>query len=134
MRSILSIIAGLIVGVFGVFLIKMINLSLYPIPIDLDVNDSSRVQSYTNALPYSAFILIVIAHIVGASVAAFIAGMVARTQRFYIGILTGSILLLFIIWKAYSIGQPTIINVIDISSTALAVLIGAKIGASRKVG
>lgn len=134
MRSILSIIAGVVVGVFGVFLVEMINLSIYPIPVDLDVSDPNILSSYTNALPYTAFVLIVLAHIVGAFIAAFIAGMVARSKRFNIGLLAGSILLFFTIWNAFSTGQPNVINIADIIGTSLAVLFGAKLGASRIVG
>ena len=134
MRSILSIIAGVVVGVFGVFLVEMINLSLYPIPVDLDVSDPNALSSYTSALPYSAFMLIIIAHIVGAFIAAFIAGMVARSKRLSIGLLAGVLLLIFIIWKAYTTGQPNVINIADIIGTSLAVFLGAKLGASRIVG
>ena len=89
MRSILSIIAGVLVGVFGVFLVKMINLSLYPNPVDLKVSDPDL----------AAFVLIIIAHILGAFIAAFIASMVARTKRLNVGLLAGAILLSFTIWN-----------------------------------
>ena len=56
MRSILSIIAGVLVGVFGVFLVKMINLSLYHNPVDLNVSDPVL----------AVFVLIIIAQILGA--------------------------------------------------------------------
>lgn len=134
MRSILSIIAGVVVGVFGVFLVEMINLSIYPIPVDLDVSDPNILSSYTNALPYTAFVLIVLAHIVGAFISAFIAGMVARSKRLNIGLLAGAILLFFTIWNAFSTGQPNVINIVDIIGTSMAVLFGAKLGASRIVG
>ena len=92
MRSILSIIAGVLVGVFGVFLVKMINLSLYPNHADLNVSDPDL----------AAFVLIIIAHILGAFTAAFIASMVARTKRLNVGLLAGAILLSFTIWNSFS--------------------------------
>ena len=134
MRSILSIIAGIVVGVFGVFLLEMINLSLYPIPVDLDVKNPISMAAYMKELPYGAFTLVVIAHIVGAFIAAFIAGMVARSKRLYIGLLAGVVILFFTIWNAFSTGQPTIINIADIIGTSLAAILGARLGASRIVG
>ena len=134
MRSILSIIAGVVVGVFGVFLVEMINLSLYPIPVDLDVKDPISMTIYMKELPYGAFTLVIIAHIVGAFIAAFIAGMVARSKRFHIGLFAGLVILFFTIWNAFSAGQPTIINIADIIGTSLAAILGARVGASRIVG
>ena len=124
MRSILSIIAGVLVGVFGVFLVKMINLSLYPNPVDLKVSDPDL----------AAFVLIIIAHILGAFIAAFIASMVARTKRLNVGLLAGAILLSFTIWTSFSIGPPNVVSILDIVGTSLAVFFGAKLGASRIVG
>ena len=124
MRSILSIIAGVLVGVFGVFLVKMINLSLYPNPVDLKVSDPDL----------AAFVLIIIAHILGAFIAAFIASMVARTKRLNVGLLAGAILLSFTIWNSFSIGPPNVVSILDIVGTSLAVFLGAKMGASRIVG
>ena len=124
MRSILSIIAGVLVGVFGVFLVKMINLSLYPNPVDLKVSDPDL----------AAFVLIIIAHILGAFIAAFIASMVARTKRLNVGLLAGAILLSFTIWTSFSIGPPNVVSILDIVGTSLAVFLGAKLGASRIVG
>ncbi len=134
MRSILSIIAGVVVGVFGVFLIEMINLSIYPMPGDLDVQDPTQMSSYLKQLPYAAFTLIILAHVVGAFIAAFIAGMVSRSSRFNIGLLAGGVLLFFTIWNAVTIGQPNLISVTDIVLTSFAAILGAKIGASRIVG
>jgi len=124
MRSILSIIAGVLVGVFGVFLVKMINLSLYPNNADLNVSDPDL----------AAFVLIIIAHILGAFTAAFIASMVARTKRLNVGLLAGAILLSFTIWNSFSIGPPNVVSILDIVGTSLAVFLGAKMGASRIVG
>jgi hypothetical protein len=124
MRSILSIIAGVLVGVFGVFLVKMINLSLYPNHADLNVSDPDL----------AAFVLIIIAHILGAFTAAFIASMVARTKRLNVGLLAGAILLSFTIWNSFSIGPPNVVSILDIVGTSLAVFLGAKMGASRIVG
>jgi hypothetical protein len=124
MRSILSIIAGVLVGVFGVFLVKMIHLSLYPNHADLNVSDPDL----------AAFVLIIIAHILGAFIAAFIASMVARTKRLNVGLLAGAILLSFTIWNSFSIGPPNVVSILDIVGTSLAVFLGAKMGASRIVG
>ena len=124
MRSILSIIAGVLVGVFGVFLVKMINLSLYPNTVDLEVSDPDL----------AAFVLIIIAHILGAFIAAFIASMVSRSKRLNIGLLAGAILLSFTIWNSFSTGQPNVVSILDIVGTSLAVFLGAKLGASRIVG
>jgi len=124
MRSILSIIAGVLVGVFGVFLVKMINLSLYPNPVDLNVSDPVL----------AVFVLIIIAHILGAFIAAFIASMVARTKRLNVGLLAGAILLSFTIWTSFSIGPPNVVSILDIVGTSLAVFLGARMGASRIVG
>ena len=124
MRSILSIIAGVLVGVFGVFLVKMINLSLYPNHADLNVSDPDL----------AAFVLIIIAHILGAFIAAFIASMVARTKRLNVGLLAGAILLSFTIWNSFSIGPPNVVSILDIVGTSLAVFLGARMGASRIVG
>lgn len=133
MRSILSILAGVSVGVLGVFLLEMINLSLYPYPSDLDINNEIEMDAYVLKLPYAAFVMVVIAHVVGSFIAAFIAGMVARVKRFRVGLIAGALLLIFAIVNVYKFGQPIII-IIAMSLTIIAGLIGARIGASRIVG
>lgn len=133
MRSILSIVAGVAVGVLAVFFLEMINLSLYPVPSDLNIESKVEMNAYIKSLPYSAFVMIVIAHVVGAFLAAFIAGMVARSKRIRIGLIAGAFLLVFTILNAFSVGQPNLISAIDILLTAAAGLLGARVGASRSV-
>jgi len=134
MRSILSILAGVSVGILAVFLIEMINLSLFPLPQDLDVSDSKSMTDYVNSLPISAFVMIIIAHSIGAFVSSFIAGMVSRSKRVRIGIVAGLILLCFTISNALNVEQPLSITLVDIILAALAGVYGAKVGASRVVG
>ena len=134
MRSILSILAGVAVGILAVFLLEMINVSLYPAPADLDITSTSAMAENISSLPYSAFIMIIIAHILGAFVAAFIAGMVARYKRLRTGLIAGSILLLFTLFNAFNLGQDVLISSVDILLTAVSGLLGARVGASRIVG
>lgn len=124
MRSILSIIAGTIVGIFSIFLIEMINLSIYPVPVNLDISDKS----------YGSFILIIIAHMIGSFISSFIASMVARSNRLYIGYITGLTLLFFTIWYLVDSGNPSQVICVAIIGSTLAIILGARIGKSRIVG
>jgi len=133
MRSVLSILAGVAVGILALFLLEMINLSLYPIPSNLDSTDKVEMISYINSLPNSAFILHIIAHFGGAFLAAFIAGMVSRSKRFRIGLIAGAIMLIYTIFNAINSGQPDLISTLDIVLTAIGGMIGARVGASRNV-
>lgn len=133
MRSILSIAAGVVVGILAVFFIERINLSLYPLPVDLNIESKEELTSYMRSLPHSAFVLVIIAHVVGGFLSSFIAGMVARSKRMRIGLIAGIFLLIFAIVNSLNVFHPTYILVIVIVLTAVGGLFGAKVGASRNV-
>lgn len=133
MRSILSIIAGIAVGILAFFFLEMMNLSIYPIPSGLDVKNQVEVDKYVHNLPYSAFIMIVVAYIIGTFLASFIAGMVARSKRLRIGLIAGAFLLAFAAFKVFTVTHPILISTLIISLSAIAGLLGARVGASRNV-
>lgn len=133
MRSILSIIAGIAVGILAFFFLEMINLSLYPIPTDLDMNNKLAVDEYIHSLPYSAFVMIVFAYALGTFLASFIAGMVARRNRFWFGVIAGAAMLAYAAYKVFNVTHPALISSLILSLSLLAGLLGARLGASRNV-
>ena len=133
-RSILSILAGIATGVLTIFFVEMINTSIYPIPTDVDIADPVQMNSYIASLSNTAFGLIVLAHVLGAFVAAMIAGMVSRSKRLSKGLIAGGLILLFTIFNLVAIKHPPFVMVSDLVLTALAGFLGARFGASRQVG
>ena len=88
-RKLGGILLGAIVGYMLVSAIEMLNLMLFKPPAGLDFKDPAALENYVASLPETAFILVIVAWIVGAFVGVLIATRVARWRvaGFIVGLL-----------------------------------------------
>lgn len=133
-RKIMSVLAGVIAGGLAVALLQMINLNIYPAPLDLDTTDMAQMREYVKSLPRNAFILVIISHFVGALVAGLVAGMVAKNGRMKTGLIAAAIILAFTVVNYVNIPHPNWVIGVDSIATIIGGLLGSRIGANRVVG
>jgi hypothetical protein len=90
-RSILGIVAGVVIGGITVGLIEIPGYFIHPPPPGFDLNDAEAVKSHMATAPLAALLGIAIAWtigpFVGTLVAAFIAGRAFLTHAMIIGVI-----------------------------------------------
>jgi hypothetical protein len=73
MKSILSIIGGIVIAFAIIMLMQSISMKMYPVPQGLDLNDPEVMKAYITSMPFAAFLWI----LAGYAIASFAGGMVA---------------------------------------------------------
>ena len=91
LRKLGAIVLGSIAGYLIVMAIEMLNLVLFKPPAGMNFSDSAALKSWIESLPQTAFILILVAWLVGAVVGVWIATRVGRSP--VPGIVVGLLLL-----------------------------------------
>ena len=65
-KCVWPVIAGFVVVSIIMLVFEWINHFIFPLPADLDVNDTAAVQAFTASLPWTAYILVFLGWAVGA--------------------------------------------------------------------
>ena len=103
LRSILAVVAGLIVSMIVTFAIQQISHRMYPLPEGTDMNDMEALSKLLSTMPIGAHLIVLLSWELGAflgsGVAALIAGRAHCTHAGIIGtfVLVGTIANLFIL-------------------------------------
>jgi len=95
-RNFVAVIIGITVAGAIVWTIEMANYNMHPLPPGLDLNDMEGMKAHIETLPALAFVMLLIAHILGAIGGAWVASIVADSHERKISIGIG-IFLLFMI-------------------------------------
>lgn len=77
-RKILGFIAGLIAGGVTVALIESLSSFLHPLPENFDPKDIEQMKAFVGSLPATAFIIVLLAHLLGSLIAGFVASLVVK--------------------------------------------------------
>ena len=80
LRKLGAVLLGAIVGYVIVSVIEMANLMFFKPPAGLSFQDPEAMKAWVASLPESAFILVVVAWLVGAAVGVWIATRVGRSR------------------------------------------------------
>lgn len=132
-RKILSILAGIGVGLLIIAIARVIIFSYYPFPDHLVWQDSADMSTYFNGLPDAAFIIIITSHVLGMLFGTLITSLISKNGRFTNGIIVGSILFVILFIVNFTYEFPELYLMIDTLVTAIAGFTGATIGKARKV-
>lgn len=128
LKRITAVFFGFITGFILVSLIQMISAKMYPPPPDLLPQDQEAMQAYFSTLPTGARIISLIAHIMGAFGAAFIAAKRADKYKLYLGLLVGVVIMVASASFNFASYAPPYIILIDFILTGLAAWLGARTG------
>jgi putative membrane protein (TIGR04086 family) len=132
-RKILSILAGLGVGMLIITVFRVVILSYYPFPEQLTWKDSGDMNMYFNGLPDAAFIMIIASHVLGALFGTLITSLISKKARFTNGIITGAIIFSIVFVVNFTYDFPVLFLMIDTLLTAIAAFAGSAFGQGRKV-
>lgn len=95
LRQFLAVIAGIIVGSLGIWLVERIGHSLYPFPADLKPDDIEGFKAYVENLPFMGKFIVILEYALGALVSGFVATKVANNNKPAAAIVCGGIFLFY---------------------------------------
>jgi hypothetical protein len=96
-RSVLSVIAGVIVASLLIALMELLGHLVYPLPPDLDPSDPAdraAFEAYIATAPLGAFLLLLLAYAVGALCGSWLAARLAGRSPLLHGLIVGVVILL----------------------------------------
>lgn len=94
MKRILAIILGLVLAFLIMTGCEFLNSLLFPFPAGMDLNNLEEVRAFTQTLPWTAYILVLLGWSLGAFFGGFLLYRVDRTARGLSPIILGIILTL----------------------------------------
>ncbi len=130
LRRILAVIAGIIVGSIGIWLIERVGHSLYPFPEGLKPTDIEGFKTYVENLPFMGKFIVILGYALGALLSGFVATKVANNNKPTAAIICGIIFMFFTIYNMVVLPTPIWFWVLGIAVWGL-VLVGYKLALNK---
>ena len=73
MRSVISVVVGIIAGVLAIALVEAVGHQVYPPPEGIDVNDREAMKEMVDSAPVGALLFVLAAWAIGAAVGGWLA-------------------------------------------------------------
>ena len=128
-RSILGVVAGLVIGIVIVGLVETLGMRLFPLPADVDPTDPSALAAAIPSLPIGAFLFVLGAWFLGAWTGATTAMRIGRGTARWPGITVGALIVAAALYNLWVIPHPTWFTAVAVVGLALITWV-----ASRPVG
>ncbi len=113
-RNIIAVITGLFVAFLATYFVYNINSSLFPISEDINPSDMDAMKEYMSSLPIGAFIIVIIAHIIGSFSGALTASKIALNHQKKLALFIGAFMLVMGIIRVILTPHPIWFMIIDI--------------------
>jgi hypothetical protein len=129
-RSILAILAGIIVGSVIIAALEFVGHLVYPLPEGLDPRDPvdrKALEDYVANAPVGSHLLLLLAYAVGTFVGAWLAAALAGRKPIVHGIIAGAFFLLATIANLQMIEHPTWFVVVNLVLVLPLAYAGAKL-------
>jgi hypothetical protein len=130
-RSILAVIAGVLLGFVTVTITDMIVHRLYPLPPGVDPMDPAAVAAAIPGMPTMTFVLLALGWVLAAAVAAYTAARIANRSPMACGLAAMALLLLATLLNLRTLPHPTWMWGAAIVFIPLAGWLAAKRGSQR---
>ena len=88
-RNILAVIAGIVVGMTFNYVMVMLNTALYPMPDGVNFDDMDMLVEYFSNLPFSAYLIILVAHLGQAFLGGMVSAVISRNAVMTVAIIVG---------------------------------------------
>ncbi len=126
-RNIVGVIIGIFVAGLIIWTVQSINIRLYPLPEELDLNDHEQMKEYMKVMPAGAYVMVILSHLLGALGGAWVGCIIA--DRFYLklSLIIAAFLLVMGLINLLMLQHPVWFMIADIPSYAIGALIGHKL-------
>ncbi|WP_426278554.1 hypothetical protein ACN9MN_04345 [Chryseobacterium sp. S-02] len=130
LRRILAVIAGIMVGSVGIWLMERLGHSLYPFPADLKPDNIEGFKAYVGNLPFMGKFIVIIGYALGALLSGFVATKVASNGKPVAAIVCGAIFLFFTVYNMMVLPTPVWFWILGIAVWGL-VLVGYRLALNK---
>ena len=113
-RNIIAVIIGIVAAGVATYFVQSISNGLFPFPPELDTTDIEAMKEHVSNLPPLAFVIVMVAHFIGALCGALVACIVASTHQFRIALFIGVFMLAMGIINVLTIPHPAWFVIADI--------------------
>jgi len=127
-RSILAILAGIVVGGIVVGLIEIPGNRMHPLPPDTDMKDWDAIKRHAAKAPTAALLGVAIAWTVGPAMGAFVAAVIACEGQLFHGEIIGVVFLAMDLAMISSLPHPMWLIVVGMIGPLFGGWIGAILG------
>ncbi len=118
------VIAGLITASVVMLACEYINSFFFSLPADLDWNDPAAVQAFTQSLPWTAYILVLIGYVLGSFKGGCVTTYLARENTYRMSLALGILLTLGGILNVLMIGHPAVFTVLSLPTFLIFTYLG----------
>ena len=105
-RSLLGVLAGAIAGFIVVMLVEWISLLLFPLPAGVDPTNQADIAAAIPSMPVGAFLMVMLAWVLGAGVGAVAALRLAGGATRWPGLAVGGLVLAAALYNLAVIPHP----------------------------
>ncbi len=105
-RSVIAVIAGMLVAFVVISLIEVIGMRLYPPPAGTDLRDPQAIRQAMASLPRAALLCVLVAYAAGSVAGGWVAARFAPSARLMHAMIVGAILLGAGLMNMMSIPHP----------------------------
>lgn len=131
-RSILAVIAGLVLGVVLIAVVEFIGHYVYPPPADLDMTNSEALKNLIANAPVGALLFVILAWAIGSFGGGWLASRIAQKSHVMLALIVGGILMAAGIMNMLMIPHPLWFWILGIAVYLPAAYAGALMGQKRQ--
>ncbi len=125
LRSILAVFLGLVLSNVAIFGFEHVVHAVYPPPAGLDHSDPGALHAALGKMPTGAFLLLLLAWVIGTSIGAYLAATIARRARIGHGLVVGGLIMIGAILIMLHIPHPAWLWALALASIPAAAYAGA---------
>jgi len=126
LKRLFAVVSGIILGFITTAIIIRFSRSIYPEQANF-IEDEAYLE-FLQSLPTETFYLMILAHSLGAFVAAFVAAVLADSSKRYMGYIAGFGIFVFSIMILLSVPNPFWTRLVDPPCILISITIGAFLG------
>lgn len=131
-RSILAVIAGLVLGVVLIGVVEFSGHYVYPPPAGMDMKDAEAMKSLVASLPVGALLFVILAWAVGSFGGGWLTARIAQKSHVMHALIVGGILMAAGIMNMLTIPHPLWFWVLGVAVYLPAAYAGALLGQKRQ--
>ncbi|MGQ4659915.1 hypothetical protein [Lysobacter sp. F6437] len=127
-RTILAVVAGVVVAWLTIMLCQFGSAALHPPPPGMDLTDPSQLAIFIRAAPPAAMALVVAGWALGALIGGWLAARISRRHPRAAAVLVGAVVLAGVIANAMMIPHPLWMTIAGVLLPLPAAWLGARLG------
>ena len=128
LRKLLSVFGGVFLGIITTRAIHSFSTKIHPAPSIAELATEETFKAYLDTLPIEVYYLIIVSHIAGTGIAAFVTSKMNETNGFYLGLISVFVMILFSVITFTQVPVSGWLIAIDLMSMLMIGVLVAKLG------